>query len=192
MWNGYPQEESSGYSMAKKMGIVAANVYRKQYGLDSTVLIPGNMYGEFDNYRNAESHVIPAMIRRFYEAKLNKTDKLLMWGTGKPERDFVYAGDVARCMLFFLEHPQSSPINLSSGTTTSIRELSSLVAEIVGYSGKIEWDETKPDGQMVKIFDTKRMKSLGLNCHTPLNVGIRKAYEWFTKNYQNRSDGIRL
>jgi GDP-L-fucose synthase len=193
MWNGYPQSESAGYSMAKKMGIVASIAYRQQYGLNSVVMIPGNMYGEYDNFRNEESHVIPAMIRRFIEAKRAGAKRVVIWGTGKPVRDFVYTGDVAATFPFFVEKYNSSePVNISSGTTTSIKELAETIKELTGYSGDIEWDASKPDGQMVKIFDVSRMKELGLSCPTPLHNGLKKTITWFEKHYDDRGDGIRL
>ena len=193
MWNGYPQEESAGYSSAKKMGIVASRSYRTQYGMDSVVLIPGNMYGPYDNFRNEESHVVPGMLRRYFEAKRNGVDKVVMWGTGAPTRDFVYAGDVAALIPWFIDHyTETGPINLSSGTTTSIKELAETIKEMVGYSGEIEWDTTKPDGQMIKIFDVTKMKSLGLSCPTSLADGLRKTAAWLEKNYDNCGDGIRL
>lgn len=185
MWNGYPQQESAGYAMAKKVGVVASLAYKEQYGLNSVITVPGNMYGEYDNFKTAESHVIPATIRRFYEAKMNNLDRVVMWGSGKPQRDFVYAGDVAETFPFFIDdYDLTDPVNISSGTTTSIRELAETVKELVGYGGEIVWDTTKPDGQMVKIFDTKRMKDLGLSCPTTLREGLKKTIDWFVKNYQ--------
>jgi GDP-L-fucose synthase len=193
MWEGYPQPESAGYSSAKKMGIVASQSYRSQYGLNSVVLIPGNLYGEYDNYRQNESHVIPALLRRFYEAKLNNLEEVIMWGSGAPKRDFVYAGDVAKIIPYFLENYNSSePVNISSGTTTSIKELGELIKEVTGFEGKLGWDTTKPDGQMVKIFDVTRLNSLGLSCDTPLKEGLEKTFAWLRKNYQEKTDGIRL
>lgn len=193
MWNGYPQPDSASYSVAKKMGLVASAAYRQQYGLNSVVLIPGNMYGEFDNFRVDESHVVPAMIRRYYEARRSGTDEVVMWGTGKPERDFVYAGDVASVFPYFIEHYDSSePINISSGTRTSIRELAETIRDQVGYEGKIVWDATKPDGQMVKIFDVQRMQGLGLSCPTGLSDGLARTIAWLACNYQAQGDGIRL
>ena len=193
MWSGFPQPESAGYSSAKKMGIVASQSYRTQYGLNSVVLIPGNLYGEYDNFRNNESHVIPALVRRFYEAKLNNLEEVTMWGSGTPKRDFVYAGDVAKVIPYFIEHYNSSePINISSGTTTPIKELAELVKETTGFEGKLTWDTTKPDGQMVKIFDVTRLNSFGLSCKTPLKDGLEKTFAWLSKNYQNQTDGIRL
>lgn len=193
MWQGYPQPESAGYSSAKKMGIVASQAYRTQYGLNSVILIPGNLYGEYDNYRNSESHVIPALLRRFYEAKLNHLEEVIMWGSGAPKRDFVYAGDVAKIIPYFIENYNSSePINISSGTTTTIKELGELVKKVTGFEGKLDWDTTKPDGQMVKIFDVTKLNSLGLFCQTNLQEGLEKTFAWLNKNYQDKTDGIRL
>lgn len=193
MWNGFPQPESAGYSTAKKMGIVASQSYRKQYGLNSVILIPGNMYGEYDNFHPRDSHVVPAMIRRYYEAMLENAEKVVMWGSGSPVRDFVYAGDVAAVIPWFIEnYDETGPINISSGTTTSIKELAETIKELTGFKGEIEWDASKPDGQMVKIFDVSRLKSLGLSCPTPLREGIKRTIDWLARNYSNRGDGIRL
>lgn len=193
MWQGFPQPESAGYSMAKKMCIVASQAYRQQYGLNSVVLIPGNMYGEYDNFRNNESHVIPAMARRFYEARLKNAPEITMWGTGRPVRDFVYAGDVARNILYFIEHYNASePVNISSGTSTSIRELAETMRDMAGFKGKLVWDKSKPDGQKVKTFDVRRMRGLGLTCPTPLREGLKRTIAWLEKNYARRTDGIRL
>ncbi|RMD68345.1 MAG: GDP-L-fucose synthase [Cyanobacteria bacterium J149] len=193
MWEGYPQPESAGYSSAKKMGIVASQSYRTQYGLNSVVLIPGNLYGEYDNFRNNESHVVPALLRRFYEAKLNDLEEVTMWGTGTPKRDFVYAEDVAKVIPYFLENYDSSePVNISSGTTTPIKELAETIKEVTGFAGKLSWDTTKPDGQMIKIFDVSRLNSFGLSCDTSLKNGLEKTFAWLSQNYQNKTDGIRL
>lgn len=193
MWNGYPQIESAGYSMAKKMGIVASHSYRTQYNLNSVVLIPGNMYGEFDNFINSESHVVPAMIRRYYEAKVSGDKEILMWGSGKPVRDFVYAADVANVIPYFIEtYDSSEPVNISSGTTTEIRELAETIKEMVGFKGDIIWDTAKPDGQMIKIFDVKRLNDMGQHCNTSLRKGLEKTIQWFDNNYESKSDGIRL
>lgn len=184
MWNGYPQKESAGYAMAKKVGVVASLAYQEQYGLNSVITVPGNMYGEYDNFGLKESHVIPATVRKFFEAKENKADKVTMWGSGRPQRDFVYAGDVAETFPFFIEKYNSNdPVNISSGAATSIRELAETVKELIGYEGRIEWDTSKPDGQMIKIFDTKKMKELGISCNTTLRDGLKKTIDWFVKNY---------
>jgi GDP-L-fucose synthase len=193
LFQGYPQQESAGYSTAKMMGVVAAQSYRKQYGLNATVIIPGNMYGEYDNFHPRDSHVVPAMIRRYYEARLNNAPFVEMWGSGTPERDFVYAGDVARLIPFFIESfDESGPVNISSGTRTPIKELATTIAKVAGYDGEIRWDTSKPDGQMVKIFDTTRMSGLGLSCPTPMSEGLKRTADWLAKNYAGRSDGLRL
>jgi GDP-L-fucose synthase len=184
MWDGFSQIQSAGYSMAKKMVLVQSWAYKKQYDFNSVVVIPGNLYGEYDNFSLTESHVIPAMIRKFYEAKRNGTSKLTFWGTGKPQRDFVYAHDVASLFPYFLlEYGGESPINISSGTSITMKELAATIGEKVGFKGQIEWDANQPDGQMVKIFSVERLKSLGKSCDTPLEVGLEKAITWFDTNY---------
>lgn len=193
MWNGYPQADSAAYSSAKKMGIVASHAYRQQYGLNSAVMVPGNVYGEYDNFRENESHVIPAMIRRFVEAKRQGVKEVVCWGRGTPVRDFVYVADVARAIPFFIEsYDSSEPVNISSGTSTSIRELAETVQELTGYPGDIRWDTSKPEGQLVKSFDVTRMKQLGIHCDTSLRDGLQQTIRWFEANYHDRGDGLRL
>lgn len=193
LWNGYPQAESAGYSTAKMMGTVASKSYREQHGLNSNVLIPGNLYGEYDNFTELDSHVVPAMIRRYYEAQLNGLDEVTMWGTGEPQRDFAYAGDVAAIMPWFIENYNTSePVNISAGTRTPIKTLAETIAKLVKFEGKIKWDTDKPDGQMVKIFDTKRLNDLGLSCPTPIEDGLTTTIDWFAKNYDGAKDGLRL
>lgn len=193
LWRGYPQIDSSGYSTAKMMGVVAGRSYRQQYGLSTSVIIPGNMYGEFDNFSILDSHVVPAMIRRFLEAKLEGKVEVAMWGTGSPERDLVYAGDVARLLPFFIEEYDSPEVvNISTGTRTSIRQLAETIARLTEYPGAIRWDADKPDGQAVKIFGVERLHGLGLSCDTPLEDGLARTVSWFSANYASRGDGLRL
>jgi len=193
MWQGYPQDESAGYSAAKKMGIVASRSYRTQHGLKTSVIIPGNMYGEYDNFRNSESHVVPAFIRRYYEEKKAGAKEIVMWGTGAPQRDFVYAGDVAALIPYFIEEYDSvEPVNISTGTAIAIRELAETLKSTMGFEGNIQWDTSKPDGQMVKIFDVTRLRSLGLSCPTSLAEGLAKTIAWLKAHYESRSDGLRL
>ena len=192
MWNGYPVGTSAGYSMAKKMGLVAAEAYRQQHGLNSVVLVPGNMYGEYDNYHPRDSHVIPGLIRRFHEAKVQKLPSVACWGTGKPTRDFVYAGDVARLFPFFIENEvEKGPVNISSGTTTRISELTALIAELIGYRGQLVWDTSKPDGQIHKIFGVEKLHSLGLSCDTSLKEGLKRTIDWFIANV-DKPGAVRL
>lgn len=197
LWAGYAQAESAGYSMAKKMAVVAARSYRIQFGLDTRLLIPGNMYGEFDNFRKEESHVVPAMIRRFFEAGRDQLSHVTMWGTGRAIRDFVYAGDVARLIPFFIEASPASvdggePVNLSSGTATTIRELATLLAEYTAFPGELRLDTNRPDGQLEKVFAVSKMRALGLACPTPLQQGLARTVEWFSKNWVDQTDAIRL
>jgi len=180
MWNGYPQIESAGYSVAKKMLLVQSWAYRVQHGFNSVVLVPGNLYGEWDNFNLEQSHVIPALIRKYLEARDAKAPQVVALGTGKPTRDFVYAGDVAATIPWFLSNYDSSePVNISSGTRTSIRELAESIKEATGFEGEIVWDTSKPDGQMDKIFDVTRLHALGLSCDTPLKDGLKRTAAWF-------------
>ncbi|HBA82618.1 MAG TPA: GDP-fucose synthetase [Verrucomicrobia bacterium] len=180
MWNGYPQIESAGYSVAKKMLLVQSWAYRVQHGFNSVVLIPGNVYGEWDNFNLEESHVIPALLRKYIEAGEQGKNEVMAYGSGRPTRDFVYAGDVAATIPWFLKNYDSSdPVNISSGTRITIRELTESIAEVTGFQGRIAWDATKPDGQMDKIFDVRRLHELGLSCPTPLKEGLARTADWF-------------
>lgn len=185
MWNGYPQIESAGYSVAKKMLLTQSWAYRQQHGFNSIVLIPGNVYGEHDNFNLTESHVIPALIRKYIEAKERGDTTIQAFGTGKPTRDFVYAGDVAATIPWFVENYDSSePVNISAGRRITIKELAETVKKVTGFEGDIMWDTSKPDGQMDKIFDVTRLNNLGLHCDTTLEDGLRKTTEWFLKARQ--------
>lgn len=193
MWNGYPQPDSAGYSTAKKMGIVASESYRTQYGLNSVVLVPGNMYGEFDNFRTGESHVVPGLVRRYIEARDSAQPEVLVWGSGAAERDFVYAGDVARLIPWFMRsNAENGPINLSSGTRTTVRELAETVHKLTKCTSKLVFDATKPEGQKIKIFAVDKMRQHGLSCPTSLRDGLERTIAWFGQNYKSNGDGIRL
>lgn len=188
MWNGYPQIESAGYSVAKKMLLVQSWAYRQQHGFNSVVLIPGNLYGEWDNFNLEQSHVIPALIRKYIEARDAGQPEVVALGTGTPTRDFVYAGDVAATIPWFLSNYNSSePVNISSGTRTSIRELAESIKAATGYQGRIVWDTSKPDGQMDKIFDVTRLHALGLSCNTPLLEGLKRTAAWFEQARRNHT-----
>jgi GDP-L-fucose synthase len=193
MWDGFPEAASAGYSTAKKMGLVASACYRQQYRLNSVVLVPGNLYGEFDNFHRDDSHVIPGLIRRFHEARDSDAEQVVVWGSGRPIRDFVYAGDIADLIPYFIENYDSSePVNISSGTATSIAELTELIREATGFEGEIAWDPSRPDGQLVKTLDTGRLNALGLSCPTPLCDGIARTVDWFSTSYARRPKALRL
>jgi GDP-L-fucose synthase len=187
LWDGYPQTESAPYSLAKRMAVVAVEAYRRQYGFDAIVLVPGNLYGPHDNFDLEASHVIPALVRKLWEARRDALPEITAWGTGRPLRDFVYAEDACRGIVRAIER-YSSPeiVNIASGTRVSIRELVETVAQVVGYGGRIKWDGTKPDGQLDKRFDVTRMKErLDHVCDTPLVEGLRRTVAWFEANYSS-------
>jgi len=185
LWNGYPQQESAAYALAKAMSVEQAQAYRRQHGFNAVVLVPGNVYGPHDNFDLNNSHVIPALIRKYYEAKLEGKSEVVIWGSGRPIRDFVYVEDVAAAIVRALEHYDSDDIvNISSGTGTSIRELAAMISELLGYKGSVVWDWTKPDGQLDKTFDVTRMKTLfGFECTTSLRDGLNRTIQWFAKHY---------
>ena len=185
LWDGYPQRGSAPYAIAKKVIAVQSGAYRRQYGFNSIVLVPGNVYGPHENFNLNDSHVVPALIRKFYEAMRDNRSSVKVWGSGSPVRDFVYAGDAAEAIVLALEEYEGGDvINISSGSATSIRELVEIISDLFGYTGRIDWDRSRPDGQAVKVFDNTRMKqTLGYECRTSLREGIRKTIEWFSECY---------
>jgi GDP-L-fucose synthase len=173
------------YAIAKIAGIKLCQAYRKQYGCDFISAMPTNLYGPNDNYHPENSHVLPALIRRFHEAKLNQLPSVTCWGTGSALREFLYADDLADACLFLME-TYSSPdiVNIGSGTDLSIRELAQLVAETVGYPGEILWDTTKPDGTPRKLMQSTRLHALGWQPSIPMSKGIPLAYQDFLAHHQ--------
>ena len=185
MWNGYPQSESAPYSLAKRMNIVMAEAYRRQHGFEAVVLVPGNLYGPHDNFDLNNSHVIPATIRKFYEAAKRGDPEVVAWGTGTPVRDFIFVRDACEVILLATEtYSGAEIINLSSGVPTTVRALVDTVAELTGFRGEVRWDASKPDGQMFKGFDVTRMQvRLGYRCPTSLRQGLAQTIEWFKTHY---------
>ena len=185
LWKGYPQTESAPYSLAKAMSAVQAEAYRRQYGFNAIVLVPGNLYGPHDNFDLKNSHVIPALIRKVYEAKINGLDEIVMWGTGRPVRDFVYVKDACQAILLAAANYNGSDlINISSGVPVTIRELVETVAALNNFQGRIRWDASKSDGQMLKGYDVSRMREwLGYQPPTSLQEGLRQTIAWFEANY---------
>jgi len=190
LFTGLPDENAMFYSIAKATNYLQLLAYRKQYALDWVAAVPGNTYGPYDNFSDKASHVIPALIRRFHFAKERGDKEVVVWGSGKPVRDFIYVEDVADGLVRMMEvYHDDSPVNISSGIGVSIKETVEIVKEVVGFEGKITWDKTKPDGHPVKIFDVSRMKKeLNFEPKTKLKEGIKKTYKWFVDNM----DKVRL
>jgi GDP-L-fucose synthase len=184
LFNGYPQAENAPYSLAKAMSAVQAAAYRAQHCFNAITLVPGNLYGPFDNFNLSSSHVIPALIHKFLAAKDTRATEVVAWGSGKPVRDFVYVADACEAILLAAEaYDGADLINISSGAVTTIKELTETIAELAGYSGKVVWDTTKPDGQMFKGYDVTRMRQLlGYGCRTSLREGLRRTINWALAN----------
>jgi GDP-L-fucose synthase len=167
------------YAIAKIAGIQLCRALRIQHGFDAISLMPTNLYGPGDNYHPTDSHVLPALIRRFHEARRDRSGSVTCWGTGSPRREFLHVDDLADAALFCLEHwqPGSDPIqflNVGTGTDLPIRDLAAMVAEAVGYSGAIVWDASRPDGTPRKLLDVNRLRSLGWRARIPLQEGLRR------------------
>lgn len=180
LFEGYPEETNAPYGLAKKMLLTLSQGYRKQYGLNSVFLLPVNLYGPRDNFDLENSHVIPAMIRKFHEAKLNQKD-VTLWGDGTPTREFLYVDDCAKAFVAALEqYDDSEPMNIGSGKEISMMNLAAKIQNIVGHEGKIIWDSSRPNGQPRRCLDTsKAMKNIGWSSNTEFKDGLKTTYEWF-------------
>ena len=181
IWNGYPEETNAPYGLAKKMLLAQAQAYRAQYGFNCIYLIPTNLYGPNDNFDLQTSHVIPAMIRKFIEAKDTPDAVVTLWGTGSASREFLYVDDAAEGLVRGLErYDGSDPINLGSNEEVTIRDLAERIAGIIGYEGRIEWDSSKPDGQPRRAVDGSRAAELlGWHPKMELDEGLRTTVDWF-------------
>ena len=183
------------YAIAKIAGIKMCESYNRQYGLDYRSLMPTNLYGPGDNYHDEDSHVIPGLINRFHNAKVNKSKKVIIWGSGKPKREFLYVDDLAKASVHLmnkdiktygkLSTPMSSHVNIGSNVEITINELAKNIKKIVGFKGKIEYDSTKPDGTTRKLLDSMRMKYFGFKPKVSLKKGLTKTYQDYKKNWLN-------
>ena len=187
IWNGYPEETNAPYGLAKKMMLAQSQAYRQQYGFNSIVLFPVNLYGPRDNFDLNTSHVIPAMIRKCVEAKEAGKDRFTLWGDGSPSREFLYVEDAAEGILCAAElYNGSLPVNLGTGEEITIHNLAGLIANEVGFKGQIEWDTTKPNGQPRRCLDVSRAKQLfGFQARHNLREGLKKTIQWFHLNSQS-------
>lgn len=185
-WDGFPQQESAPYSLAKRMLHIQSIAYWRQHRFPAIITIPGNIYGPYDNFDLEHAHVIPALVRKFVEATdppslSGSRPTVIIWGTGRPTRDFVYAGDVAAGLLRAAEtYDRPELVNLSSGTETSIRDVVETLADITGFTGEVVWDVSRPDGQARRMFDVSKAKrELGFECGTSLREGLSRTVEWY-------------
>ena len=185
--SGALEPTNEWYAIAKIAGIKLCQAYRRQYGCDFISAMPTNMYGPNDNYDLQNSHVLPALIRKFHEAKIGGRAEVTCWGTGSPMREFLYADDLARACVFLMREYSGEPfINVGYGSDVTIRELAETVQRIIGFSGKIVWDSSKPDGTPRKLMDSSRLFSLGWKPQIDLEQGIRLAYEDFQRRYAGK------
>jgi GDP-L-fucose synthase len=181
LWEGYPEETNAPYGIAKKVLLVQAQANRQQYGQNCIYLLPVNLYGPGDKFHPSVSHVIPALVKKFVDAKESGKATVEIWGTGRATREFLYVDDAAGGILAATRHYDSpAPVNLGSGRETSIRELAELISESVGFEGELTWDSSKPDGQPRRRFDTRRAeKEFRWRAQTPLEDGLRTTIDWY-------------
>ena len=181
LWNGYPEETNAPYGLAKKMLLVQAQAYRKQYGFNAIYLLPVNLYGSGDKFDPSVSHVIPALVKKFVDAKRKNLSEVIVWGTGKPTREFLYVEDAVEAIIRATEfYNKEDPVNLGANFEISIKELAELIGILVGFKGKIVWDKTKPDGQPRRKLDTSRArKEFGFTAKTDFEEGLKKTIEWY-------------
>lgn len=187
LWDGYPEVTNAPYGLAKKMLLVQAQAYREQYDFNAVYLLPVNLYGPRDNFNLETSHVIPALIRKCVEAKERGDKEIVVWGTGSPTREFLYAGDAAEGILLAAErYNDSEPVNLGSGMEISIKDLIELIVRLTEFEGKIVWDKSKPDGQPRRALDTQRAyEYFGFRAQMSFDEGLRRTIEWYRENQEN-------
>ena len=185
---GLLEPTNDAYAIAKISGIIAVRSYRRQYGRSWISAMPTNLYGPGDNFDRETSHVLPAMIRKFHEAKING-GAVELWGTGSPRREFLHTADLAAAVVHLLQtYDDELHVNVGTGKDVTIKELAGYVADAVGYDGQVDWDSTKPDGTPRKLLNVKRLMSLGWQPTVELSDGIAQTYEWFLENHDSLRD----
>lgn len=184
IWNGYPEETNAPYGVAKKAIFVMLDGYKREYGLNSAVVVPVNLYGPHDNFDLHSSHVIPALIRKCETARINGDDAIICWGTGSASREFLYVEDAAKGIVAATEKLDTpTPVNLGTGNEITIKSLVQLIAKLVGFEGRIEWDATKPDGQPRRQLDTALANALlGWQAQVSFEDGLRQTIDWWREN----------
>lgn len=184
LWNGYPEETNAPYGLAKKMMLVQSIAYREQYNFNSIFLLPVNLYGPRDNFSEKSSHVIPALIKKFLDAKESGADSVTVWGDGTATREFCYVEDAAHGIVLAAEqYDKSEPVNIGAGFEISIKDLAAKIKTIVGYPGTIVWDTSKPNGQPRRMLDTSRAtKEFGYKAETDFETGLKQTIDWYVAN----------
>jgi GDP-L-fucose synthase len=174
------EETNEAYAIAKLAGVKLVQAYRKEFGRTWTSAMPTNLYGPGDNFDPQSSHVLPALLRKFHAASLSGAESVTLWGTGSPRREFLHVDDLAKAVLFLLQsYDQATAINVGTGVDLAILELASLISQLTGYQGEINWDTSKPDGTPQKLLDVRRINNLGWTSEIPLDEGLKTTYEWF-------------
>jgi len=189
LWDGYPEETNAPYGLAKKMLLVQAQSYRQQYGYNALFLLPVNLYGPGDNFNTQSSHVIPAIIRKCIEAQEAGLDEIVVWGDGSPTREFLYVEDAAEGILLASEkYNESDPVNLGAGSEISIKDLVKMIVNKTGFTGKLVWDTTKPNGQPRRKLDTARAyQRFGFKAQMSFEEGMSHTIKWFRENRERNS-----
>ena len=182
--SGYLEETNEGYALAKISGLKMCQFFNKQYGTNYISVMPTNLYGPYDNFHPTKSHVMPSLIRKFHEAKINNLPEVEIWGSGTPLREFLYSEDMADACIYLMETYKGNDFfNIGTGKEITIKGLAELIKEIVGYEGNLKFDPTKPDGTPRKLLDVSRLEKAGWTYKTELRDGIKKAYEWYVNEY---------
>lgn len=187
LWNGYPEETNAPYGLAKKMLLVQSQAYREQYGYNSIFLLPVNLYGPGDNFNPVSSHVIPALIRKYLEAKEQGASEIVAWGDGSPTREFIYVEDAAEGITLATEKYNSSePVNIGASFEISIKDLTETIARLTGFNGTIRWDTSKPNGQPRRKLDTTRAReAFGFESKTDFEEGLMRTIDWYANERAN-------
>jgi len=194
LWNGYPEETNAPYGLAKKMMLVQAQSYRRQYGYNTIFLLPANLYGPGDNFNPESSHVIPALIRKCVEARDRGASHIEVWGTGNASREFLYVEDCAEAILRAAAlYDEGEPVNIGTGNEIKISDLVNMIARLTGFKGEIRWQTDKPDGQPRRRLDVSRAyEKFGFRAHTPLEEGLKGTIEWYETNQGQTTEDLRV
>lgn len=183
--SGSLEETNKGYAVAKIAGVILCEMYRKQYGCNFISAMPTNLYGPGDNFHLTDSHVMPALLRKFSDAKTNGEKTVEVWGTGTPRREFLYVDDLAKALVFLMENYNgASPINVGTGEDISIKDLVKIIREVVDYTGKVIWNTKYPDGVLERKLDVAKINKLGWQAETDVREGVHKTYEWMVRNWE--------